>query len=105
MNIFNSFRSWWGRGGAIAETVGTQMPLPATPLIPETGMVSVDGALQISTVWACIDRRATTVASLPLFVYQQVSGEKQLARSSRLYSLQDHSPKLRKTPVDFGRAH
>lgn len=104
MNLFNSFRTWWGRGGAIAETVGTQMPLPATPLIPDTGSVSVDGALQISTVWACIDRRATTIASLPFFAYQQVSGEKELARASRLYAILHDSPNSRMTPFEFWRA-
>jgi HK97 family phage portal protein len=104
MNLFNSFRTWWGRGGAIAETVGTQMPLPGAPLIPDTGTVSVDGALQISTVWSCIDRRATTVASLPFFAYQQVSGEKQLARTSRLYAILHDSPNSRMTPFEFWRA-
>jgi HK97 family phage portal protein len=104
MNPFNSFRTWWGRGGAIAETVGSQVPLPAAPLIPETGTVSVDGALQISTVWACIDRRATTIASLPFFAYLQASGEKQLARTSRLYGIMHDSPNSRMTPFEFWRA-
>lgn len=104
MNFLNSFRTWWGRGGAIAETVGTQTPVPAAPLIPETGSVSVDGALQISTVWACIDRRATTIASLPFFAYQQAGGEKVLARTARLYAVLHDSPNSRMTPFEFWRA-
>ena len=104
MNILNSFRSWWGRGGAIAETTGSQSGVPAAPLIPETANVTVDGALQISTVWACIDRRAMTVASLPFFVYEQKNGEKVLARSSRLYSILHDSPNSRMTPFEFWRA-
>lgn len=104
MNPFNSFRQWWGRGGAIAETSGSQMPVPGAPLIADTAAVGVDGALQISTVWACIDRRATTIASLPFFVYEQKNGEKVLARSSRLYSILHDSPNSRMTPFEFWRA-
>lgn len=103
MNFLNSIRTWWGRGGAIAETVGTQMPVPGAPLIPDTGSVSVDGALQISTVWACIDRRATTIASLPFFVYLQAGGEKVLARTARLYAILHDSPNSRMTPFEFWR--
>jgi HK97 family phage portal protein len=104
MNMFNSFRTWWGRGGAIAETTGTQQGVPGAPLISGTDSVSVDGALQISTVWACIDRRATTIASLPIFAYQQVDGEKTLARTTRLYAILHDSPNSRMTPFEFWRA-
>jgi HK97 family phage portal protein len=104
MSIFNSFRSWFGRGGAIAETVGTQFSAPGTALVADTANVGVDGALQISTVWACIDRRATTIASLPFFVYETKAGQRQLARMSRLYSLLHESPNSRMTPFEFWRA-
>jgi HK97 family phage portal protein len=109
MSLLNSIGSWitgrWlGRGGAISETPGTQMPVPGTSLIPDLANVGVDGALQISTIWACIDRRATTVASLPFFVYQQKGGEKTLARTSRLYQLLHDSPNSRMTPLEFWRA-
>jgi HK97 family phage portal protein len=104
MNFITSFRTWWGRGGALAETTGTQVPLPGAPLIPDTKNVGVDGALQISTVWACIDRRATTIASLPFFTYQQVNGQKELARSTRLYAILHDSPNSRMTPFEFWRA-
>jgi HK97 family phage portal protein len=100
----NLFGSWWGRGGAIAETVGSQTPLPGAPLIADSAGVGVDGALQISTVWACIDRRATTVASLPFFVYEQKNGEKVLARAARLYAVLHDSPNSSMTPFEFWRA-
>jgi HK97 family phage portal protein len=102
--LLKSFGSWWGRGGAIAETVGSQTPLPGAPLIADSAGVGVDGALQISTVWACIDRRATTVASLPFFVYEQKNGEKVLARAARLYAVLHDSPNSRMTPFEFWRA-
>lgn len=104
MNIMNSFRAWWGRGGALAETVGLQQTIPGAPLIPDTSTVNVDGALQISTVWACVSLRANIVASLPFFAYKTSSGEKVLARTSRLYQLLADSPNSRMTPFEFWRA-
>lgn len=99
-----NFAKWFGFGGAISETVGTQNPVPSVALVPDVSNVGPDGALQISTVWACIDRRATTVASLPFFAYEQKAGQKELARSSRLYSLLHESPNSRMTPFEFWRA-
>lgn len=109
MSLLNTVGAWFsgkwiGRGGAIGETRGPQNSLPSTPLISGLGNVGVDGALQISTIWACIDRRATTVASLPLFVYETRGGEKVLARTSRLYQLLHESPNSRMTPFEFWRA-
>lgn len=104
MNLLSSFRTWWARGGAIAETQGRQNAVPGAALVPDTASIGVDGALQISTVWACIDRRATTIASLPFFAYETKAGEKVLARSSRLYSLLHESPNSRMTPFEFWRA-
>lgn len=103
-SYFGNFRAWWGRGGALAETIGQQVPVPSGPLNPGTQSVNVDGALQISTVWACVDRRATTIASLPFFAYQQVDGQKELARNTRLYAVLHDSPNSRMTPFDFWRA-
>jgi HK97 family phage portal protein len=104
MSIFSRVRGWFGIGGAIAETVGTQNAVPGQSLVADTSGASVDGALQISTVWACIDRRATMVASLPIHVYNQAGGEKILARTSRLYQLLHDSPNSRMTPFEFWRA-
>ncbi|MGZ8339134.1 MAG: phage portal protein [Telluria sp.] len=104
MTLYSSFRSWLGRGGAIAETQGSQVNVPGASLTSDTANIGVDGALQISTVWACIDRRATTIASLPFFAYEQVKGEKVLARTARLYAILHDSPNSRMTPFEFWRA-
>ncbi|HWT62445.1 MAG TPA: phage portal protein, partial [Ochrobactrum sp.] len=98
-----SIRTFFG-GGAIAEKEGDQSRPPSTTLIPETRSVGVDGALQIDTVWACIDRRASAMASLPFFVYEERGGEKVLARTTRLYQLLHDSPNSRMTPFEFWRA-
>ena len=100
----NTIRSWFGRGGAIAETIGSQNTQPGAPIVDGVGNIGSDGALQISAVWACIDVRASTVASLPFFAYQQANGQKELARDSRLYSLLHESPNSRMTPFEFWRA-
>ena len=98
------FSRWFGIGGAIAEQPGAQNPVPSTALVPDAANVSPDGALQISAVWACIDRRASTIASLPFFAYTQRNGQRELARSSRLYELLHDSPNSRMSPFEFWRA-
>lgn len=100
----NLFTRWFGRGGAMGETHGQQNAVPSVALVSDSGNIGPDGALQISTVWACIDRRATTIASLPFFAYEQIDGQKTLARTSRLYSLLHESPNSRMTPLEFWRA-
>ncbi|WPG35141.1 phage portal protein [Variovorax sp. EBFNA2] len=100
-----SFIGWFGWGsGALAERIGQQQLQPATAIVPNQPSQGVDSALQISTVWACIDRRATLIASLPFFAYDQTNGQKTLARSSRLFGLLHESPNGRMTPFEFWRA-
>lgn len=105
--FLNTFRGWFGRGGATSERSGEQNPVPATALVSDTANIGVDGALQISTVWRCIDRRASVIASLPFFAYlNKPSGQKDLdgARNTRLYALLHESPNSRMTPFEFWRA-
>lgn len=104
MAISTVFRQWFGWGGAIGETVGTQNPVPTAPLVEDSANIGPDAALQISTVWACIDRRASTIASLPFFAYEQKDGQKVLARNSNLYTVLHDSPNARMTPFDFWRS-
>lgn len=96
---------WFGySGGAIAEREGKQYSTPASALVEGTTYRGTDGALQISTVWACVELRANIVASLPYFVYTQNNGQKELARTDRLYSLLHDTPNARMTPFEFWRA-
>ena len=105
MAFFNTVRGWFRRGGnALAETTGEQTAVPSGALVPGVGVPSVDSALQISTVWNCIERRANVIASLPLFVYNvDGNGHKKLARSTLLYQLLHDSPNSRMTPFEFWR--
>lgn len=105
MALLDTVRGWFGRSGALAERAGTQRSEPGVALVDDSAPMGPDAALQISTVWACVERRATTVASLPLFAYeQQPGGQKVLARDSRLYMLLHDSPNSRMTPFEFWRA-
>lgn len=107
MAFFTTLRSWfrWGGGNALAQSTGEQSALPSGALVPGIATPHVDTAMQISTVWNCIERRANVVASLPLFVYAlQGNGQKSLARGTRLYQLLHDSPNARMTPFDFWRA-
>lgn len=105
MAILQTFLGWFRGGGALAEKVGQQHPVPGTSLVENTQLIGADGALQIAAVWSCIERRANVVASLPYFVYERAAdGQKQLARASRLYALLHESPNARMTPFEFWRA-
>jgi HK97 family phage portal protein len=88
----------------MGESIGTQNPVPSTSLVADAANIGTDAALQISTVWAAVDRRATTIASLPFFAYEEKNGQKTLARTSRLYSILHDSPNSRMTPFEFWRA-
>lgn len=106
MAFYDTVRGWFGRFGALSERQGTQNPLPSSALVPDTQAIGPDGALQLATVWACVERRATTLASLPLFVYERRPGQahKDLARSTRLFGVLHDSPNARMTPFEFWRA-
>lgn len=105
-NIITSMLGWFGLGAnALSETSGEQNNRPAGPLVSGVENITIDGALQLSAVWSCVDRRANVVASLPLFVYRARgnSGQKDLARETRLYQVLHDSPNNRMTPMDFWR--
>lgn len=105
MSFFTKVSGWFGFAGALGDRVGQQINLPSAALISDTSSVGVDGALQISTIWAAIDRRASILASLPFFAYfVDADGQKKPARNTRLYSLLRESPNSRMTSYEFWRA-
>lgn len=105
MALLSTFFGWFRSGGALSEHRGVQVPLPSVPAVDGLSNLGPDAALQISTVWACAELRANTIASLPFFVYQRLdNGQKSLARTDRLYSLLHDTPNGRMTPLEFWRA-
>lgn len=64
--------------------------------------VSVDAALQLSAVMACVRLLSTTVATLPLRVYRtKADGSRELAKDHDLYRLLARRPNREMTPSRF----
>lgn len=94
-----------GLGGfALTERFGTQGAEPSGPLVEGVANIGPDLAMQISTVWCCTNRRATTMASLPWFVYENRGGKRWENRAGRLWQLLHESPNRRMTPYEFWQA-
>lgn len=101
-NLISSFLGWFGWGGsALGARSGKQSAAPSGALINGTIALGPDGALQISTVWSCVWLLANVIASLPLFVYANQNGKRDLARDTLLYQLLHDSPNSRMTPMEF----
>ena len=65
-------------------------------------VVSDETVLGLSTVWACVNLLAGTIASLPLVVYQRDrDGARVVARDHPLYRVLHDSPNFDQTAVDF----
>lgn len=99
--LISSFLGWFGWGGALGQHKGQQTGSPAGALVDGSSAIGADGALQISTVWACVWLLANTIASLPIFVYAQSDGKRDLARGSLLWQILHDSPNSRMTPIEF----
>lgn len=105
-NLLTWFTGWFRFGGlALADRKGSQTGQPSGALVEGTRAVSPDGALQISTVWACVQLLSGIIASLPIFVYRDIgNGRRDLARDTTLWSLLHDSPNARMTPMEFWTA-
>ena len=91
-----------GWGGATSTARGQQIPLPIEPILNDTRSVTVDGALQISTVYACVELLANTISTLPLYVYEEgKDGAKSPAKNSQLWMLLHDRPNAWMTPTEF----
>jgi HK97 family phage portal protein len=65
-------------------------------------LVSLESALALSTVWACVGLLAGTIASLPLMVYRKDrTGNRQVASDHPLYDVLHDSPNADQTALDF----
>ncbi len=101
MNFLASF--WrWASGNANAQRKGTQQTQPSTSAHDDSPIVGVDNALQVSTVWACVNLLVETISSLPLVVYEtDRNGDRSVMRGNRLYSVLHDSPNRRQTSQEF----
>lgn len=103
--LFNTFARWFGSSPALGDNPGLQDAAPWASLVEDTTVLTPETALQLATVWACVDRRSKVIASLPWFVYATDGrGQRSLARNERLWQLLHESPNARMTPFEFWRA-
>ena len=64
--------------------------------------VGVDGALQLSTVWACVRLISETISTLPLGFYErQPDGSRRIASDHPLYEVLHNQPNADMTAVTF----
>ncbi len=97
--LINWVASW---GGPLGTASGQQIPLPTSPIIDNTKPVPADAALQISTVYACVELLSSTISSLPVCVYRRLpSGGREQNRSSPLWFLLHDRPNAWMTPAEF----
>lgn len=102
MSMLARMGSWYRWAvGALSSEPGRQTGAPSSTLVDDSARIGPDLALQISAVWACVSRRAITVASLPMFAYTNDGGRRSIDRESRLWSLFHESPNRRMTPYEF----
>jgi HK97 family phage portal protein len=103
-SIIASVARWFGLGGALGNRAGMQITGPSVALVDDSVNIGPDGALQISTVWRCVDLVSKMVGSLPFFVYRTRDGQRELARDAQLYQLLHDSPNGRMTASEFWTA-
>ena len=102
MAFIRRFFSRFGWGGVLGDLSGQQLDVPSHLMTKPT---SVDGALQISTVYACARLLAGTVSSLPLMVYREDrQGRRSVDRNSRLWMILHDQPNDSMTSSDFWQA-
>lgn len=63
--------------------------------------VTLDTSLQLSAVWACINRTSQTVSSLPLKLYVKEKDGSRSPYDGRLVDILSKSPNLDQTPLEF----
>lgn len=67
--------------------------------------VSVDTAMRVSAVWACVRLIAETIATLPLGLYRRLpDGSREMDTSHPLYNVLAVSPNEHMSPVQFWEA-
>lgn len=92
----------WLRGNATAQRSGSQQAVPSTSAYEDVPSIGPDGALQVSTVWACVKILVETIGSLPLFVYvTDGAGRRTMARDTELFRVLHDSPNRTQTAQEF----
>jgi HK97 family phage portal protein len=96
---FGAFFRFWGN--SLGDRKGVQTGSPSSSLIDDVPATNIDAAFQISTVWRAVEILSKLIATLPLMIYENKKGMRELARDSNLWMLLHESPNSRMTPSEF----
>ena len=100
--LFQSLRRFFGNVGSTGQQQGIQYGEPFARIYTKNTDLGIDGALQVSAVWACVELLADNISTLPLFVYRRATdGHKEPARETSLWKLLHENPNRRHTPSEF----
>ncbi len=100
--ILSMVGRWFGFGSALAERSGEQQMGPAGRIVEDTVSTSPDTALQLATVYRCVDLLSKCIATLPFQAFvARPDGNRELARLSSLYNVLHDSPNRRHTPAEL----
>lgn len=90
---------------ALSSLPGAVLLSEMHPATGGTGAVTVDKALRVSTVWACVRLIAETIATLPLAIYRRdTDGGRSVDRGNPLHDIISSSPNASMTAVNFWEA-
>jgi HK97 family phage portal protein len=105
MSFFNTIQKFFGQPEANTSTppVDNDFWYEDLGTRTEAGKhISVDLALQVSAVYSCVRILSESIASLPLYVYQETADNSvELARSHPIYSLLHSQPNSYQTSFQF----
>lgn len=102
--FYQSLRTWFGGIGATGQNKGVQRTEPSISVHEGNKDYGIEGALQVSTVWACVEFIVDNLASLPYFVYERAkdaNGNKVPARDTLLWKILHETPNRIHTPMEF----
>lgn len=94
--------TWFG--GLFGDSEGLQSTFPASPIVKPKTVLNTGNALQVSTVWSCVDLISKTLASMPMLVYENNKGRRKLSRDCALWFLFHEQPNALMSPFEFWRA-
>jgi hypothetical protein len=77
MSFLTSFSRWLGRSAVLADRTGDQLVLPSSTIVENTQTLGPDSALQLATLYRCVDLLSKTVATLPMRPVRKSSPEGQ----------------------------
>ena len=98
IGLGDSLGAW---GGGASRQDGTNFRTNMVTLAEFQDSGGTQRVLGLATAWACVNLLAGTIASLPLMVYRQKGGQREVAADHRLYRVLHDSPNADQTALDF----